>query len=84
MAAPGAGFIGENSIVGADGAIACGVALEAQAKKTGAVVRRLGSPDVRVPASPVLQAALLPKARAILSALTALVESCRAPSAASS
>jgi 2-oxoisovalerate dehydrogenase E1 component len=49
-----------------------------------AVVRRLGAPDIRMPASPVLQAALLPKAGAILSAIQALVESCRAPALASS
>jgi 2-oxoisovalerate dehydrogenase E1 component len=64
--------------VGAE--IAAGIAED----HSGAVVRRLGTPDVRVPASPVLQAALLPKAAGILSALTALVESCRAPAAASS
>ena len=49
-----------------------------------AVVRRLGAPDIRMPASPVLQAALLPRAGAILSAIQALVESCRAPALASS
>ena len=38
ITAPWAGFIGENSIVGAGGPIACGVALAAQATKTGAVV----------------------------------------------
>ncbi|HWA41945.1 MAG TPA: thiamine pyrophosphate-dependent enzyme [Hypericibacter adhaerens] len=38
ITAPWAGFIGENSIVGAGGPIACGVALAAQARKTGAVV----------------------------------------------
>ena len=32
----------------------------------GAMVRRLGAPDTRIPASPVLQAALLPKADAIV------------------
>jgi 2-oxoisovalerate dehydrogenase E1 component len=40
----------------------------------GATVRRLGAPDVRIPASPALQAALLPKAAAILSAAKDLVE----------
>lgn len=50
----------------------------------GAVVRRVGTLDIRIPASPVLQAALLPKAGAIFSALTALAESSRAPVAASS
>ncbi len=64
--------------VGAE--IAAGIAED----HSGAVVRRLGAPDVRVPASPVLQAALLPKAGAILSAITALVESRRAPAATSS
>jgi 2-oxoisovalerate dehydrogenase E1 component len=44
-----------------------------------AVVQRLGAPDIRMPASPVLQAALLPKAGAILSAMRALLESCRTP-----
>jgi hypothetical protein len=38
ITAPWAGFIGENSIVGAGGPIACGVALAAQAQKTGGVV----------------------------------------------
>jgi 2-oxoisovalerate dehydrogenase E1 component len=38
ITAPWAGFIGENSIVGAGGPIACGVALAAQARKTGGVV----------------------------------------------
>ncbi|MGH6937834.1 alpha-ketoacid dehydrogenase subunit alpha/beta [Hypericibacter sp.] len=38
ITAPWAGFIGENSIVGAGGPIACGVALAAQAKKTGGIV----------------------------------------------
>jgi len=47
-------------------------------------VRRVGTLDIRIPASPVLQAALLPKAGAIFSALTALAESSRAPVAASS
>jgi 2-oxoisovalerate dehydrogenase E1 component len=40
----------------------------------GAVVRRLGAPDTRIPAAPVLQAALLPKAAAIAAAARALVE----------
>jgi 2-oxoisovalerate dehydrogenase E1 component len=60
-----------------------GVGAEIAARITegnrNAVVRRLGAPDIRMPASPVLQAALLPKAGAILSAIQALVESCRAP-----
>lgn len=34
----------------------------------GAMIRRLGAPDVRIPAAPVLQAALLPRAAAILAA----------------
>ncbi len=38
ITAPWAGFIGENSIVGAGGPIACGVALAVQAKKTGGAV----------------------------------------------
>lgn len=38
ITAPWAGFIGENSIVGAGGPIACGVALAAKLKKTGGVV----------------------------------------------
>jgi 2-oxoisovalerate dehydrogenase E1 component len=38
------------------------------------VVRRLGAPDTRIPAAPVLQAALLPKAAAIAAAARALVE----------
>ena len=60
-----------------------GVGAEIAARITeadrSALVRRLGAPDIRMPASPVLQAALLPKAGAILSAIRALVESCRAP-----
>ncbi len=38
ITAPGSGFIGENSIVGAGGPIACGVALAAKIRKTGGVV----------------------------------------------
>ncbi|HYD04851.1 MAG TPA: thiamine pyrophosphate-dependent enzyme, partial [Reyranella sp.] len=38
ITAPWAGFIGENSIVGAGGPIACGVALAAKRKQTGGVV----------------------------------------------
>src|SRR5215470_9845414 len=37
ITAPWAGFIGENSIVGAGGPIACGVALAARLRKSGAV-----------------------------------------------
>ena len=37
ITAPWAGFIGENSIVGAGGPIACGVALAAKLQKTGGV-----------------------------------------------
>jgi len=43
----------------------------------GAMVRRLGAPDVRIPASPALQSALLPKAAAILAAAKELVEATR-------
>jgi 2-oxoisovalerate dehydrogenase E1 component len=38
ITAPWAGFIGENSIVGAGGPIACGVAMAAKLRKTGGVV----------------------------------------------
>jgi hypothetical protein len=36
-------------------------------------VRRLGAPDVRMPASPVLQGALVPSAEAIAAAARTLV-----------
>jgi 2-oxoisovalerate dehydrogenase E1 component len=39
-----------------------------------AVIRRLGAPDTRIPAAPVLQAALLPKADAITAAARELVQ----------
>ncbi len=54
------------------GGVGAEIAARIAESHPGAVIRRLGAPDTRIPAAPVLQAALLPKADAIVSAARAL------------
>jgi 2-oxoisovalerate dehydrogenase E1 component len=50
------------------GGVGAEIAARLAEQYPGAVVRRLGAPDVRIPAAPVLQEALLPRANAIAAA----------------
>jgi 2-oxoisovalerate dehydrogenase E1 component len=55
------------------GGVGAEIAARISESHPGARVRRLGAPDVRIPASPALQAALLPKAGAIVAAAKELL-----------
>jgi 2-oxoisovalerate dehydrogenase E1 component len=60
------------------GGVGAEIAARIAESHPGAIVRRLGAPDTRIPAAPVLQAALLPKADAIVAAVRALAAQSRA------
>ena len=64
------------------GGVGAEIAARIAESHPGSVIRRLAAPDTRIPAAPVLQAALLPKADAIVSAAQALTKS-RVPSSQS-
>ncbi len=55
------------------GGVGAEIAARITERQPKAIVRRLAAPDVRIPASPVLQAALLPKADAIVAAARAIM-----------
>jgi 2-oxoisovalerate dehydrogenase E1 component len=59
------------------GGVGAEIAARISESYRGALIRRLGAPDVRIPASPLLQAALLPKAAAITSAAKELAGASR-------
>lgn len=59
------------------GGVGAEIAARISESYRGATVRRLGTPDSRIPASPLLQAALLPKAPAILAAAKELAGASR-------
>jgi 2-oxoisovalerate dehydrogenase E1 component len=59
------------------GGVGAEIAARISESYRGATVRRLGTPDSRIPASPLLQAALLPKAPAILAAARELAGASR-------
>jgi 2-oxoisovalerate dehydrogenase E1 component len=67
------------------GGVGAEIAARIMEHRPNAIVRRLATPDVRIPAAPILQAALLPKADAIVAAVLAIMkqkspaESDRAP-----
>jgi 2-oxoisovalerate dehydrogenase E1 component len=56
------------------GGVGAEIAARIAESRPDAIVRRLGAPDTRIPAAPILQAALLPKADAIVSAVHALIQ----------
>lgn len=56
------------------GGVGAEIAARIAERRPQAIVRRLAAPDIRIPASPVLQAALLPKADAIVSAAEAIMQ----------
>jgi 2-oxoisovalerate dehydrogenase E1 component len=56
------------------GGVGAEVAARITEKQRGAIVHRLATPDVRIPAAPVLQAELLPKADAIAAAARVLAK----------
>ncbi len=64
------------------GGVGAEIAARITERHGDALVRRLATPDVRIPASPVLQAALLPNADAIVAAARAIVEGRDTPGAA--
>jgi 2-oxoisovalerate dehydrogenase E1 component len=56
------------------GGVGAEIAARITEQQRGAIVDRLATPDMRIPAAPVLQAALLPKAEAIAAAARALAQ----------
>jgi 2-oxoisovalerate dehydrogenase E1 component len=56
------------------GGVGAEIAARITEQQRGAIVHRLATPDMRIPAAPVLQAALLPKAEAIAAAARALAQ----------
>lgn len=63
-----------NQTMGFGAEVAARIA-ERHSSRLRSPVRRLGTPDTRIPASPVLQAALLPRADAIVTASLSILES---------
>jgi pyruvate/2-oxoglutarate/acetoin dehydrogenase E1 component len=53
------------------------IAAQIAERHRGAIIRRIGSPNVRIPASPHLQAALLPNERKIIDAVRDVIAASR-------